>query len=292
MIDGRQYLLVHGGGHGDYAGNEIVSFGPLDVETPQWRLVVNSTPGPMVSYGAPYNLDGRPNISHTRSTMAYLGGRFWKTPQSGPYPLANGFRTFDSFDLAGRRWAQSGTHPNSPAAGEIRGALLADASRNFLWLVPDGTGARLSSFSPAANTWTTYSPSVTTEGTRIAALAPSRDEIFAHAGSHNALYRLSTPNSPPDVGGFRGTNPSQGSGLVWDEGRQRYVALDPGLARNTVRELDPVTKVWTTRSFTGSFETSPDDANGIFGRFQYVSGLRGYIYVGSTSGAVYFYRSH
>lgn len=291
-IGGRPYLLVHGGGHGDYAGNEIVSFGPLDVEGPQWRQVINSTPGSLVSFGEPYNLDGRPNVSHTRSTMAYLGGRFWKTPQAGPYPLVNATRTFDSFDMSGGRWAAAGAHPNSPSAGSVRGALLSDSARNLLWLVPDGTGARLSSFNPSSNAWTTYTPSVTTGNTRIAALSPSRDEIFAHCDTHNALYSLSSPNSPPETTGFTGTNPGNGSGLVWDEGRQRYVALDPGLARNTVRELNPATKVWSTRTFTGTYEPNPDDAAGIFGRFQYVPALRGYIYVASTSGAVYFYRSH
>ncbi len=290
-IGGHPYLVIHGGGHGDYGGNEVLKFGPLDSNTPAWSVVSNPTPDAQVIAEAAYNSDGKPNVSHTRSLLAALGGRMYRAGQPGVWITATPHNTNDSVNLSTGTWASAGTHADVSFGSGIRGSLTSDPIRGVLWYVSDQI-ARLYKYDPVSNTWTQYTPTWSAGNTLHSAYSQSRDEVCAVFGGTTALYNLSSPTSAPITTGFTGTAPGGDSGLTWDSGRGVYAGLDTSGSRNVIRELNPTTKVWSTRTFTGTYETAPDDSNGIFGRFQYVPLAKGYIYIGSTSGQVYFYRSH
>lgn len=290
-IAGKPYLVIHGGGHGDYGGNEVLKFGPLDSNTPTWSVVSNPTPDAQVIAESAYNADGKPNVSHTRSLLAALGGRMYRAGQPGVWIAATAHSTTDSVDLSTGTWASSGTHANVSFGSSIRGSLTADPTRGVLWYVGDQI-ARLYKFDPVANSWTQYTPTWAAGNTLHSAYSQSRDEICAVYGGTTALYSLGSPTTAPVTTGFTGTAVGGDSGLTWDSVRGVYAGLDTSGTRNTIRELNPATKTWSVRTFTGTYETAPDDSNGIFGRFQYVPGAKGYIYIGSTSRSVYFYRSH
>ena len=291
---GRPYLAVHGGGHGDYAGNEIVIFGPLTASRPGWKLLSPPTPAASINLSQPYNFDQTPNVSHTRDSLCFLGDHIYRALQAGCYPGVTSYATFDSFHVDKQTWSPPGTHPDVPAGGGVRGSAVADPNREVIWVLRDGTAAKLKSFDPATNQWTTYLSTYTTLIETTAALAASRDELFLYenrSSPRQALFRLSMPDVNPTTAGFTGPTPPDKCGLTWDPGRNRYAAL--GTAdRRKVYELNPATRSWTLRKFDGPIEPQPQDGHGIFGRFQYVPELHGYVYVGSTVGSVYFYRSH
>jgi len=291
---GQPYLAIHGGGHGDYAGNEVVVFGPLTEDRPHWQLLSPPTPQAQVNLNQPYNLDQTPNVSHTRDSLCYLNGSLYRALQAGCYPGVISYTTFDSFDVELGTWAPPGTHPNVPVGGGVRGSAVADTNRNIIWVLRDGSGSKLRHFDPATNTWTMHLSTYTTLIETTSAFAASRDEVFLYDNRttpRHALFRLPYPNLNPTTAGFTGPTPPDKCGLTWDEGRKRYAALGMN-DRRKVFELNPTLKVWTLRKFTGPVEPQPQDGHGIFGRFQYVPELNGYVYVGSTSGSVYFYRSH
>ncbi len=291
--DGEPWLALHGGGHGDYGGNEVVVFGPLTAELPSWVLLSPPTPGPLIDTSAPYNLDGTPNVSHTRDTMCALDGVLYRAMQAGIFTATTSWDTFDSFDVATARWRPAGTHPDVPAGGGVRGSCVADTRDGVVWVLRDGINSRLRRFSPATNAWTLFDATYTVDIETTAAYSEERHELFlfeSRTAPRHALFDLSDPDADPDTQGFAGDPPPDKCGLVWDAGRGVYAALGTD-DRNLVRELDPVAKRWVPRVFTGPTEPVPADAVGIFGRFRYVRALRGYVYVGATDGAVYFYRS-
>jgi hypothetical protein len=79
----RDRLIVWGGGHTAYAGNEIYAF---DINTLKWMRLTN--PSLNLSNGDPYP-DGRPNSRHTYNGLVYIpppvdrlwasGGSIWQT---------------------------------------------------------------------------------------------------------------------------------------------------------------------------------------------------------------------
>jgi len=65
----RNRMVLWGGGHGDYHGNEIYT---LDIRTGKMARATN----PSVPWAncSPTNADGTPSIRHTYDTMVYVGG--------------------------------------------------------------------------------------------------------------------------------------------------------------------------------------------------------------------------
>src|SRR5688500_2675426 len=44
----RERLVVWGGGHNDYAGNEVYAFGPLNAAAPKWQRLTDPSVPPAV----------------------------------------------------------------------------------------------------------------------------------------------------------------------------------------------------------------------------------------------------
>ena len=78
------------------------------------------------------------------------------------------------------------------------------------------------------------------------------------------------------------------SGYAYERDLKRVVAH--GSNSRTVYFFDTTTGTWSQKQFSGD---TPDSAqaNGTFGRWQYVPELRGCVLVNSTSSPVYFYRT-
>jgi hypothetical protein len=115
----RDRLIVWGGGHGDYAGNEIYVF---DLNTLQWKRLNEPSPlDPKVSqFDSGYYPDGGPVARHTYNSLQYLpdpvdrfcafgGGGYW---QSGQY----GTPHTDCFDFDRNKW-ETNKYPDTPSWG-------------------------------------------------------------------------------------------------------------------------------------------------------------------------------
>ena len=294
-LDGLPYLATHGGGHGDYAGNEINVFGPLcgdGSDMPSWRVLWGPTPEDEVQLDEAWNFDGNPNISHTRDTMAVLGDSFFRFWQSGPYPGVNASRDTLRFDVSTLAWDGEDVHPDVPSPGGVRGSVVADPSRGVVWIVSDGA-SQLVSYDPTTQAYTTHGASYTTLIEITAGLDSNRDQLLVWDGRDrpgHLLFDLANPDDDPVADGFSGAFPPYKSGIEFDPVRDRYVALGEGEQLDTVHELDPETRVWSTRTFDG--DTFPShNSQGHFGRFRYVPELGGYVYVGRIDGPVFFFRS-
>src|SRR6267142_6178478 len=63
----RDQFIIWGGGHTDYAGNEVYAFGPVTGLLPQWRRLTD--PSAPAADNTPYAPDGRPVSRHTYNLL-------------------------------------------------------------------------------------------------------------------------------------------------------------------------------------------------------------------------------
>lgn len=91
------HLVIFGGGHGDYAGNELYAYGPLTSDAPTWaRLIDPTVPG--VS-GSERDGSGYPVARHTYDTLVYLPDyeQMICFGAAGTYPIGNSNSAGDEY---------------------------------------------------------------------------------------------------------------------------------------------------------------------------------------------------
>ena len=122
---GRGRLVVWGGGHADYKGNEVYTF---DMASLAWERIWGPTPEAQIPSGGTHEQydDGNPGSRHTYSGLSYvpapvdafisMGGSLW---QSGNYATGVWSYSFQSGS-----WTRKGDAPGSNGYGIKLLALL------------------------------------------------------------------------------------------------------------------------------------------------------------------------
>jgi len=149
-------MLAFGGGHHDYAGNEVMAFNP---DSGLWSLLMPPSPAPpAITAGPAAYPDGTPASRHTYSGITYVpwvgagGGMFvysgshwslggWGSPGTDAWML----------DLAAKAWTRLAYAPS----GYVAAMATCDPSRQAIWIVSsDGKVCRYDS---ERNRWTVAS---------------------------------------------------------------------------------------------------------------------------------------
>lgn len=149
-------MLAFGGGHHDYAGNEVMAFTP---DTGLWSLLMPPTPAPpAITAGPAAYPDGSPASRHSYSGITYVpwvgagGGMFvysgshwslggWGNPGTDTWML----------DLAAKTWTRLADAPG----GYVAAMATCDPSNRNIWIV-SGDG-KLCRYDSARNRWTVAS---------------------------------------------------------------------------------------------------------------------------------------
>lgn len=297
------FLVVWGGGHSDYGGNEVYAYGPLETNSPAWhRLRDRTEPYPINVARSGSN----PVSRHTYNTITYIadGTRNWMFSAGYlvRYNDANGGVESDRFDFA--QASPNTIQPWASRANAPDGMFLTvhETSSNRVWAVPISNG-RVSYYDVAANTWTDSlfkSPMAMPTGASTA-IDQSRGlwmlrgtgaiQFFrTNNGVDNDYYTPSTT----------GTAPTGAGGTLWDPIADRFVVWN-GNGRQLHFLSPPATSpyqggnAWAWTSTTPSAGATPSSINTsgtVHGRFSYVPGefIRGYILLNINTGSVYFYR--
>jgi len=296
VVDTRtsKVYSVSGGGHTDYAGNEVDEL-TLESETPAWTEKLAPTASAQITNCQSYYGDGRPASRHTyygvtldiaNDRIMLFGGVPWCS--------AGGFHSaVSSYSIGANNFNPSGTHPNVPGTVDVT-AYSVDPSNGDVY------GANFSvlrRWNRSANTWTTLNPSGTTpNGTEtMSAMDTTRRRILflgGGSGDHH-LYTLSgnTVGTVALTGGDATTLTSAGKGsLVYVPAFDRYLAR-LAAAGGTVYMIDPDTFAVTQLATTGGGSV-PSTLNGPYNKFLYVPRLGGAVYVPSYSGNAWFLRLH
>lgn len=264
----RNRLYILGGGHADYAGNEVYV---LDVNTLQLtRLNQPSYPvrdgcvdGTNSSYA-----DGRPVARHTYSNLEFFpssnqllmfGGSRWKCGYFGDDTWI--------FEPASDNWTRKS--PGVSPGGDFNLSFARDPQTNLVYA--RDTNA-LFSYNAATSNWTRRSQDLSISSYKNGVIDPVRRRYYWYDVSSTLLhwYDISNPLAIGLADNSRTTTgctflSNDRAGWQYDPVLDRLVAWSDG---NDVQVLDGETGICETRSFPGGPTAV---ATGTFGRFRYSS---------------------
>ena len=290
-------LLIIGGGHMDYWGNEVYGF---DLAGGKWTLVKAASGLGTAGVPSEPMTDGNPVSRHTYDGLAYirhLGQVFMFGGATSP----NGSSVNNawSFDTAGGTWRARAAAPSTGAGHFYMASAYDPVKRKVYVRNQDGFYA----YDPDADSWSKqivsfsyppYYPRQQTYNYRRAVIVPGQ-RLFVAAGG-----KLANPPAP-DVfiydldgrGDVTAAYPMSGDtsvisvagpGLDADARTGSLVAWAGGAPAI----MDPATWHWRR----GSARGAPPQAvgNGTYGRFRYVPYLNVFILVNKPDEDVHFYK--
>lgn len=286
-----------GGGHGDYAGNEVDLL-DLSADAPTWsQLRAPSASGDVVSNVAYYS-DGRPSARHTyygvivceqNDELLMLGGNVYG---------ATGILTDDvaAFDLTTGDWKADGTRPNMPAGSTALQAhpTVIDPATGDVYVL---CNEMVNKWTRASNTWSTvvaqYGGPYGFEA--MSAFDSTRNRVLIVGGLADVvrLYTLSgnAMSTPTLTGSGASISTQDGAAMVYVPALDKYLVRLGG-SGGTIYQVDAATfdvSTFTT-SDGGSVPAVTD--SGPYNKFLYLPLLKGCVYVPSYSGNVWFVRVH
>ena len=295
----RDRLIIWGGGHAAYAGNEIYVF---DVNALRWERVTEPSLriGPQDkrtdtgeypdANGAP---DPRqPRARHTYNTIQYIPtiDKFCGFGSPAHYPEGGSRRTH-CFDFESKQWERKA----DAGAFGFGGPSAYDPTTGHIWM--KGTtwqSGILAEWDPIKDVWTTRSrPYAQYDYYMTAAIDTKRRRLVAvgtgkaYALDLNAQGLLS-PVSLTTTGDTDIVN-ATAPGFDYDPVSDKFVAWKGGA---DVYTLNPDTLVWQRIAPASTNTITPTAAarNGTFGRFRYMPAKNAFIVVNSIRQNVYIYK--
>lgn len=284
--DKRQGLYIFGGGHGDYAGNELYWW---DAATGEFSLLTRPT-GAVGNTGTLDDgqestgvyFDGQPRSVHSYNNMCMRRGILWQFGGS-QYKISTPSEHVFTFD--GVKWRNNLTN-----GGGRFGAAVYDPTRDKILVLKEGT------HTPrwvdcTAETVGAYPQSITRNGNVQALYLDTIDSFLVIGGSIKiaaadgsaGFTNISTTGTAP------ASTPGE-AGYVWDERRNRVLCWFGGQDVYTLTPpgSDPVNSDWTWGALTVSGVTpTAQSGQGTYGRFWYSHKLDCIGVVNSTTQNMY-----
>lgn len=285
-----------GGGHGDYAGNEVEVI-DLSVDNPRWvRLKPPSFPvqdGPYYGDNTPtsrHNMFGTHFNVHDNRIMLFGGDR---------YSTGAILSTVDSFNLSTNSYSPPGTHPDIPnALNNAEMKPMCVDPRNSDVYVFGGSGSSLPD--PVVYRWN-RSTNSWSSGVSVSSIARCSDAcwnteqnvIALVNGMSVKIYDPRTQEmSAVTLGGVTVPLPNdadfRGNSTVYVpelDSYLHYVSSSGG----TVYKIHASNFTASNLNTTGG-GSIPSNQHGSFGRFRYAPNLHGIVYAPVYDGNVWFLR--
>jgi hypothetical protein len=273
----RNRMILWGGGHTDYYGNEVYE---LDVNAERMSRVTDWTTKPVLG-GTEQQADGRPTSRHTYDNLAYLptvdqmfsfGGALAGNPPVG----SNATWWFDASTFTWtRKDPSAGGHPNG---GPGLNVSVYDPNTQLVF-VEDLSN--LWSYNSTTNTYTKlggvgnnldYHLNGVIDSSRKMLFLAGGGQFWAVSiapGSNHAFQNWSSR-----VSGCGPLLNSSYPGLAFDTRQKLVVGWTGG---DSVFLFNPETKSCTTQTFSGG--PGPAQQNGTNGRFAYFPALNVFVVV-------------
>jgi hypothetical protein len=266
----RNRLIIWGGGHSDYLGNEVYG---LDLNTLTMSRLTDPSPVTNVMSCPEAYSDGRPSARHTYNGLAYLAGPDVMFVYGGSKSIC-GFMSGGTwiFDLTRMEWKSvdphSGDNPiNAPGA-------VADYDPNTGVVYLSDT-ASLFRYDPTNNTYTRLKTLSGVDYHLSGIIDPDR-KLFLMMGGPGQLWAFEIrPGSKymqqdwsHRVTGCERLLRANYPGLAYDPERKLIVGWAGG---DAVYFFDPDRRACSSETYPGG--PGPAQANGTLGRFRYFPGL-------------------
>lgn len=283
-----------GGGHGDYAGNEVNRIRLADA-APHWIEQRAATPASQVIASSAHYADGRPTSRHSYygTVCNEVRGRVMLMAGSR---YGDGYQidAMDGFNIDTGDWDAAGAWPNVPAAvpmyyaasiveNKSTGDIYAFANYNvFKW-------------SNSTNKWSTVVNGGSIYGFEAAsALDTTRNRILVLGGlgSDHGLYTLgasSTQSVSLTGASASGLLNDTGNGMVYEPALDAYLLRTPN-AGGTVYRINAQTFEVSVLGTTAG-GSIPSSQNGVYRRFLYAPSLGGVVYCPAFDSNLWFLRT-
>ena len=288
----RNRLIIHGGGHTDYYGNEIYAI-DLNANPIAPVLVQDASHGSAVSNvgSCPEAYtDGTPNARHIYNGELYL-------PVQDKYFLYGAFKSTCGNDTDGQwqyspttsSWAQQSpaTHPSHATNGSVP-QFAYDPTTQDIYEVEDNTG-NFWQYNVAANTWTNLKNVSACTGVlnMTTAIDDGRRLYFCVGNGGFGKVSLTAPYTATKLTGTgcAAIISTAGPGFVYDPVQKLMVGWAGG---NTAYIYNPDTDSCTTATYTGG--PTVIQANGTYGRFNYSPALGVFVVANSIGTNAYSLR--
>lgn len=301
------YYILHGGGHGDYAGNEIYAL-QLSLDNPQWTRIWGPTPNAEIVPNQYYYGDSPPAPAsiHSYYALAYddqddVFMRFMR----GQYILPNFGRGIDGIRWGAPNWEQNQNNtiwPLPPQAWKWGQGQCKDPSGNVYFV----NSWNRFVWNRRANAWSTpISNSRYAVQSSGCCFDSRRNTIWSFGGSYAAgsvktgqayMWDVSTNRESllslagPSASAIDGLN-ANNSGAAYDPVADLVFVIT---GDSNVYVFNPSTQAVTRASTTGASlpNTTASTANSPWGKFQYVPQLGGVVIQPTWKSATMFMRTH
>jgi hypothetical protein len=285
----RDRLMVWGGGHNDYGGNEIYAF---DIVTLSWSIIWGPSPNIPPPYQPCHETysDGNPVARHTYDGLEYVPGTdtFWIF--GGALYCDNGAAARDTwgFDLTALTWSRLADVVPPGIWTEHEAVSAYDPVTGHVFM--SSPSLALYEYDPSADKWTQRSDSDIGYG-KVAAIDPARrkfvaiglGQVLSYDISRSGSLTLRTLQTTGDTSILDKTYP----GFVYNPVIEQFVAWSGG---SDVFLLDIDTLVWRKQPARGGVVPGPSAKWGTYGRFRYVPSKDVFVAVNSIDDNVYIYR--
>ena len=300
------FLVIWGGGHADWAGNDMYAYGPIESDSAVWRRLMDPTDPPPSNVLRDSN--GYPAARHTYDTLVHLpdSNEMLTFGTPGVYVSGNSLVGSDLFDFSvdpasANPWSENDTgFPAYTGGATINGNFVYNPVTKKAWGVGNGNGSKLAVWDDVAKTWASYyKDNPYNPGGSKAAIDPVHNLfVFIDSRGYVAVQDLANPNSAIYYPTFTGTAPSYARRMLdWDAAGGRFVSWDS--SGKTVYFLTPGANpasggddwVWTSTTPAGGATPADGEVEGTYGRFRMVNGpMRGILLMSKADSAITFYK--
>jgi hypothetical protein len=282
----RDRLIIWGGGHTDYSGNEVYAF---DIASLKWIRLNAPSKDVGGSESSGIYPDNAPRARHTYNYITYVPtiDRFCSAGGTGMYPSG---QTNDEitrcFDFEKLAWEAKSIAPTANI-----GTLAAyDPVTKKVWSLAGGQSGLFASWDGAADKWNKFNENGWTDYSYTPAIGQGR--MVLCGGGKVSLLDILQPDAP--IKEMNTTGPDimvkeYSPGFVYDSKANLFVGWDGG---KDLYALDLGKASWTKVALATTNLVTPTagQKNGTFGRFQYIPSRDLFIGVNGVEDNVYFFR--
>lgn len=295
----RDRLIVFGGGHNNYSGNEIYvfNFNRNDASYLRWSRLTDPSNPVGGSEASGYYGDGLPRSRHSYNFIEYVPppfDRFCSFGAGGTYPSSStSIPNVDCFNFGNLQWERKANAPSGSTFTRIGSKAVYDPVDNRVYL-QTGLGGDFSSYNPATNTWQIHDSSSFMEYETTAAIDPTRRVMVAIGRGGQFILNLNNPASGFSNLSSSGDNGIIGvdaPGLAYDPISDQFVAWHGGTDVYTLKN-NGSSWVWTRVRPAGTNTVVPTPAAivGTYGRFRYIPSRNVFLAVNDVNENVYVYK--
>lgn len=286
-------LIVFGGGHRDYFGNDTYAW---RLDSQSWERLREPSGGFIYPDGTCENAlpDGNPVSRHTYNGVLYLPPLNAAWLYGGSRACGSGGASTDVWllDLETRTWSEQNWTGTSPGAAIITSAY--DAVTGLVYATNSGG---LYTYDPVGRVWALRrSFSFANYGRLVSTIEPTRRLLVISGGDGTGTGNTYTCglDSPytcqlRSTSGDMGAEDARSPGLAYDPVRDRVVGWDVRTDAAGVYDLDLTTWAWARTATTGG-PANNISYGGTFGQWRYVPDLGGFLAVSGADRDVYVYR--